>query len=72
MELSEEQTAFYDMAKDFAIKKMAPNAEKWDEEKIFPVDTLRELAGLGFGGIYVNPDLGGSGLSRLEDRKSVV
>ena len=66
MELSEEQTAFYDMAKDFAIKKMAPNAEKWDEEKIFPVDTLRELARLGFGGIYVNPDLGGSGLSRLD------
>ena len=66
MQLSEEQIAFYDMAKDFAIKKMAPNAEKWDEEKIFPVDTLRELAELGFGGIYVNPDLGGSGLSRLD------
>ena len=66
MQLSEEQIAFYDMAKDFAIKKMAPNAEKWDEEKIFPVDTLRELSELGFGGIYVNPDLGGSGLSRLD------
>ena len=66
MQLSEEQIAFYDMAKDFAVKKMAPNAEKWDEEKIFPVDTLRELAELGFGGIYVNPDLGGSGLSRLD------
>ena len=66
MQLSEEQTAFYDMAKDFAVKKMAPNAEKWDEEKIFPIDTLRELAELGFGGIYVNPDLGGSGLSRLD------
>ena len=66
MQLSEEQIAFYDMAKDIAIKKKAPNAEKWDEEKIFPVDTLRELAELGFGGIYVNPDLGGSGLSRLD------
>ena len=66
MQLSEEQIAFYDMAKDFAVKKMAPNAEKWDEEKIFPIDTLRELAELGFGGIYVNPDLGGSGLSRLD------
>ena len=32
MELSEEQTAFYDVAKNFAIEKMAPNAEKWDEE----------------------------------------
>ena len=66
MHLSEEQIAFYDVAKDFALKKMAPNAEKWDEEKIFPIDTLRELAELGFGGIYVNPDLGGSGLSRLD------
>ncbi len=66
MQLSEEQVAFYDMAKDFASKKMAPNAGRWDEEKIFPVDTLRELAELGFGGIYVNPDLGGSGLSRLD------
>ena len=66
MHLSEEQIAFYDVAKDFALKKMAPNAEKWDEEKIFPVETLKELAVLGFGGIYVNPELGGSGLSRLD------
>tara|TARA_B100000212_G_scaffold185298_1_gene139826 strand:+ start:1240 stop:2379 length:1140 start_codon:yes stop_codon:yes gene_type:complete len=66
MHLSEEQIAFYDVAKDFALKKMAPNAEKWDEEKIFPVETLKELASLGFGGIYVDPELGGSGLSRLD------
>ena len=66
MHLSEEQIAFYDVAKDFALKKMAPNAEKWDEEKIFPVETLQELAALGLGGIYVNPELGGSGLSRLD------
>ena len=66
MHLSEEQISFYDVAKDFALKKMAPNADKWDEEKIFPVETLQELAALGFGGIYVNPELGGSGLSRLD------
>ena len=66
MHLSEEQTAVYDLAKDFALKKMAPNAEKWDEDKIFPVETLKELASLGFGGIYVDPNLGGSGLSRLD------
>ena len=40
MYLSEEQIAFYDVAKDFALKKMAPNAEKWDEEKIFPIDMI--------------------------------
>ena len=48
MKLSEEQIAFYDVAKNFAIEKMAPNAEKWDEEKILPVETLQELAQLGF------------------------
>jgi len=66
MKLSEEQIAFYDVAKNFAIEKMAPHAEKWDEEKTLPVETLKELAQLGFAGIYVTPDLGGSGLSRLD------
>lgn len=66
MKLSEEQNAFYNVAKEFAIEKMEPNAEKWDEDKIFPVDTLKELASLGFAGIYVTPSLGGSGLTRLD------
>ncbi len=66
MKLSEEQNAFYNVAKEFAIEKMEPNAEKWDEDKIFPVDTLKELASLGFAGIYVSPSLGGSGLTRLD------
>jgi alkylation response protein AidB-like acyl-CoA dehydrogenase len=39
---------------------------KWDEEKIFPTDVLRELAQLGFAGVYVGEEYGGSGLSRLE------
>jgi alkylation response protein AidB-like acyl-CoA dehydrogenase len=66
MKLSEEQNAFYNVAKEFAIKKMEPNAEKWDEDKIFPIDTLKELASLGFAGIYVSPSLGGSGLTRID------
>ena len=66
MKLSEEQIAFYDVAKNFAIEKMAPECRKWDEEKTLPVETLKELAQLGFAGIYVSPDLGGSGLSRLD------
>ncbi|GIS06308.1 MAG: hypothetical protein CM15mP109_10640 [Candidatus Dadabacteria bacterium] len=44
---------------------MAPNAEKRDEEKI-SYRNITGACGLGFGGIYVNPDLGGSGLSRLD------
>ncbi|XP_075029086.1 vacuolar protein sorting-associated protein 26B isoform X2 [Calonectris borealis] len=36
------------------------------EKEIFPVETMRKAAQLGFGGIYVKPDVGGSGLSRLD------
>jgi alkylation response protein AidB-like acyl-CoA dehydrogenase len=65
-ELSEEQRAFQDVARDFAAKVMAPDAARWDEEKIFPEEALRQAAALGFGGIYVADDVGGSGLTRLD------
>lgn len=64
--LSEEQQAFRDTARDFAQQEMAPNAALWDEESVFPVDTLRRAAALGFAGIYVGDDVGGSGLGRLD------
>ncbi len=64
--LSEEQRAFQDVARDFAATEMAPHAAAWDEDKIFPVDALRAAAALGFGGLYVGDDVGGSGLSRLD------
>lgn len=35
-------------------------------QEIFPVEMMRKAAQLGFGGIYVQPDVGGSGLSRLD------
>ncbi len=64
--LSDDQRAFRDAARDFAVKEMAPHAATWDEEKIFPEETLRQAAGLGFGGIYIGEDVGGAGLTRLD------
>ena len=64
--LSEEQSAIQDMARNFATEKLAPHAKQWDEDKHFPVDTLREMAGLGFAGIYLQEEHGGSGLSRFD------
>ncbi|MCB1545972.1 MAG: isobutyryl-CoA dehydrogenase, partial [Rhodoblastus sp.] len=58
--------AIRDMALDFAREKLAPHALEWDEKKHFPVDTLREAAALGMGGIYIRDDVGGSGLGRLD------
>lgn len=63
---SEDQLAFQASARAFASERMAPNAARWDEEKIFPEDVLREAAALGFAGIYVRDDVGGSGLTRLD------
>jgi alkylation response protein AidB-like acyl-CoA dehydrogenase len=65
-ELSDEQRAFRDTARDFACSEMMPKAREWDEGEIFPVDTLRQAAALGFGGIYVREDVGGSALTRLD------
>jgi len=65
-ELSEEQRAFQAVARDFAHEHMMPLAREWDEGEIFPVETLRRVAALGFGGIYVKDDVGGSALSRLD------
>jgi len=65
-QLTAEQRAFQDMARDFAAAEMAPHAARWDEESIFPVETLRQAAGLGLAGIYCDPEHGGSGLGRLD------
>ncbi|WP_029010032.1 acyl-CoA dehydrogenase family protein [Azospirillum halopraeferens] len=64
--LSEDRQAFRDTARAFAAAEMAPHAARWDENAEFPVDTLRKAAELGFAGIYVQDDVGGSGLGRVD------
>ncbi|ADG10135.1 acyl-CoA dehydrogenase [Caulobacter segnis] len=64
--LNEDQVAIQDAGRAFAEGQLAPHSADWDERKHFPVDVLRQAAELGFAGIYVNEDVGGSGLSRLD------
>ncbi|WP_037392128.1 acyl-CoA dehydrogenase family protein, partial [Sinorhizobium fredii] len=64
--LSEEQEAIRAMALDFARDELAPHAIDWDQQKHFPVETLRAAAALGMAGIYVRDDVGGTGLTRLD------
>lgn len=65
-ELTEDQRAIEDAARRFAREQLAPHAAEWDETAHFPVDKLREAAALGFAGIYVKSDVGGSEMSRLD------
>ena len=64
--LDDEQAAFRDAARRFAAAEMAPNAAAWDEENIFPVETLRRAAALGFAAIRCREAHGGSGLGCVE------
>lgn len=65
-ELTEDQRAIRDMAESFARDRVAPQALDWDRERRFPGDVVRETGLLGFGGIYVRDDVGGSALGRLD------
>ena len=64
--LTEDERSFLDAAKAFASSHLEPNAARWDQEKFFPVDVLREGANLGFAAIYSSAEHGGTGLKRLD------
>ena len=63
---TEEQEMIADMAAKFAADKLAPQSEAWDRDSHFPVDVIKSTAELGFAGIYVKEDVGGSGLTRTD------
>jgi len=64
--LSEEAQAVFDMAHAFGQAEIAPHARDWEAAGTIPKELWPKLAELGFGGLYVSEDTGGSGLSRLE------
>jgi alkylation response protein AidB-like acyl-CoA dehydrogenase len=65
-DLTDEQRQIQEMARAFTADAITPHAAEWDEKHIFPRDTIRRAAELGFGAIYVSEESGGIGLGRLE------
>jgi hypothetical protein len=65
-ELSDEQQAFQETARNFARDEWLPHAPGWDAREEFPEAALRAVAALGFAGIYVGEEFGGSALTRLD------
>src|SRR5262249_49601860 len=63
---SEELLEIKRIARDFAEKEIRPHVMEWDEKQIFPRETLQKLAELGFLGVLVPPEYGGSGLGYQE------
>ena len=64
--LSEEQQAIFDMAHAFGQEHIAPFARQWEGDGTIPKALWSEIAQLGFGGLYVSEEYGGSGLTRLD------
>src|ERR1700760_3700380 len=65
-DLTDDQLQIQEMARKYTADAITPFAAEWDEKHIFPRDTIREAAELGFGAIYVSEESGGIGLGRLE------
>ena len=64
--LTDDQLAIQEMAQRFTADNITPFAGEWDEKHIYPIDTIKQSAELGFGAIYVSEESGGIGLGRLE------
>ncbi|MEO9604032.1 MAG: acyl-CoA dehydrogenase family protein, partial [Lentilitoribacter sp.] len=64
--LSEEQEAIFEMAHAFGQNNIAPHARTWEADGTIPKSLWPEIGALGFGGLYVSEESGGSGLSRLD------
>jgi alkylation response protein AidB-like acyl-CoA dehydrogenase len=64
--LTDDQTAIQEVARRFTADAITPHAAEWDEKHIYPIETIRAAAELGFGGIYVSEASGGIGLGRIE------
>ncbi|PVX30362.1 acyl-CoA dehydrogenase family protein [Sphingomonas pokkalii] len=65
-DLTDDQRQIQAMAQKFTADAITRQAAEWDEKHIFPRDTIKAAAELGFAAIYVSEESGGIGLGRLE------
>ena len=61
----EEQVLIQDMAKSFAQEQIKPNASEWDRQGTFPAQALQQMGQLGFMGMLVPEEWGGSATGNL-------
>jgi len=64
-DLTEEQIAVRDAARDFAQNVLKPGVIERDTEQRFPKEEIKQLAELGFMGMMVDPQYGGSGMDTV-------
>jgi citronellyl-CoA dehydrogenase len=60
-QFTDEHDMFRKSIRDFATKELAPHAEEWEKERLFPREVFEEMGKLGFLGVRYPEDIGGSG-----------
>lgn len=63
---SEEQLMIAASAKDFAEQHIRPHIMEWDEAQTFPIDLFKKAGEMGFMGVFIPEEYGGSGLGYHE------
>ena len=56
--LTEQQMAFRDLARQFSETELLPHAAKWDSESYFPIEVIRAAGDLGFCALYTSESMG--------------
>ena len=64
--ISSERRAIVDTVRDFCAAEIRPNVMRWDESQEFPRDVFRKLGELGFLGVLVPEEYGGSDLTYMD------
>jgi len=64
-QLSEEQIAVQQAAREFAQNELLPGVIERDEHQTFPAEQIKKLGELGFLGMMVDPKYGGSGMDTI-------
>lgn len=64
-ELNETQLMIQETARKFAVDELAPTVIERDEKEEFPFEAIQKLGELGFMGMMVPPEFGGTGLDAV-------
>ena len=60
IKISDTQRMVYEAARDFAVQYIKPKVMEWDEAQFFPRELFVKAAGLGFMGMLIPEEYGGS------------
>jgi short/branched chain acyl-CoA dehydrogenase len=71
-DLSDEQKAIQELARDFAQNEVKPRAEEMDREEAFPYDLVKKMAALGFMGLPFPEKYGGAGADTVSYALAVM